>query len=477
MMQRNDSGRLRASDKFITGSTERLYQEAVMTRPRLTIAIVFTIILLLAAVIPFAIYRSLAGSNFTSFEVESGSRNSTALIAVVTGDTGASGGSYVRFNLPSCPAGQLGTWPNCTTPQACPTGQVGSLPNCTPGPLYEVKNYGAKGDGVTDDTANIQRALDAVAAAGGGTLHFPGGTYMISSVLKYGTKVAIDGEGQDITTIHNSLTRPDSDVPYTAMLTPVPNGVVKQNNVVQELTFNQEGNFYNAKLGVDARDSILMSVTGTNNMIIRNVGFRDARTAAVWSDTGAAYDAVTNLHITGSHVYRVTGDAFTFFGTITDSIVDNNIIEDCADEAIAFQQTSYDYPKRITVTNNTIQNCTRRAHLGPGEDATANGIDSFGVDVMTISGNKITNVLANGLRIGWGTGRASTNITVNNNTINGTGVGSAYTNDVPAWGVFFVGVNGVKGSGNTFTNTRNGPIGVYTALSNTNITGFPPNFP
>jgi Pectate lyase superfamily protein/Transposase, Mutator family len=43
--------------------------------------------------------------------------------------------------------------------------------------------YGAKGDGVTDDTAAIQTALNALASAGGGTLYFPAGTYIISSTL------------------------------------------------------------------------------------------------------------------------------------------------------------------------------------------------------------------------------------------------------------------------------------------------------
>lgn len=43
------------------------------------------------------------------------------------------------------------------------------------------KDFGAVGDGVTDDTAAIQRAIDAVHAAGGGTVFFPDGDYLVSA--------------------------------------------------------------------------------------------------------------------------------------------------------------------------------------------------------------------------------------------------------------------------------------------------------
>ncbi|WP_179400668.1 glycosyl hydrolase family 28-related protein [Burkholderia guangdongensis] len=45
--------------------------------------------------------------------------------------------------------------------------------------VVTVKDFGAVGDGVTDDTVSIQAALDHVTSIGGGEVFFPEGTYMV----------------------------------------------------------------------------------------------------------------------------------------------------------------------------------------------------------------------------------------------------------------------------------------------------------
>lgn len=50
-------------------------------------------------------------------------------------------------------------------------------------PSCDVKYFGAAGDGVTLDSANINKAIDACAAAGGGTVFFPAGTYLSGTLL------------------------------------------------------------------------------------------------------------------------------------------------------------------------------------------------------------------------------------------------------------------------------------------------------
>src|SRR6201999_73386 len=48
--------------------------------------------------------------------------------------------------------------------------------------IYDVRRFGATGDGKTVDSPAINKAIEAVAAAGGGTLVFPAGTYVCFSI-------------------------------------------------------------------------------------------------------------------------------------------------------------------------------------------------------------------------------------------------------------------------------------------------------
>jgi hypothetical protein len=69
---------------------------------------------------------------------------------------------------------------------------------------FNVKDYGAVGNGVADDKTPIQNALAAATAAGGGTVFFPHGTYLVNSGTGFSTSasgVTLQGEGSNATQI------------------------------------------------------------------------------------------------------------------------------------------------------------------------------------------------------------------------------------------------------------------------------------
>jgi hypothetical protein len=76
------------------------------------------------------------------------------------------------------------------------TSSGGRLMRIRTRPVFDVKEFGARGDGSTNDTAAIQAAIAAAVAAGGGDVLFPQGVYVILSDLTLANNVNIIGEGQ-----------------------------------------------------------------------------------------------------------------------------------------------------------------------------------------------------------------------------------------------------------------------------------------
>ncbi|MFE9381369.1 glycosyl hydrolase family 28-related protein [Streptomyces sp. NPDC006855] len=61
-----------------------------------------------------------------------------------------------------------------------------------------IRDFGAVGDGVTDDAPAIQAAIDAASEAGGGTLYVPAGRYILSAALAWASNVSAIGAGDRV---------------------------------------------------------------------------------------------------------------------------------------------------------------------------------------------------------------------------------------------------------------------------------------
>ncbi len=117
-------------------------------------------------ILPADVSSSGSGNNISAFGLTLGGNLSVAGNATVTG-TLTSG----SFN------------PGTLTPSTITVGGNETVQGSRP--RVDVTAYGAKGDGVTNDTAAIQAAITAVCGTyghnlGGGTIFFPPGTYLVS---------------------------------------------------------------------------------------------------------------------------------------------------------------------------------------------------------------------------------------------------------------------------------------------------------
>jgi hypothetical protein len=70
--------------------------------------------------------------------------------------------------------------------------------------VYSIRDYGAKGDGTSDDTAAFQKALDEAARNGGGVVVAPRGNYFFAGHLNIPNAVTLKGVWESVPA-HNGL--------------------------------------------------------------------------------------------------------------------------------------------------------------------------------------------------------------------------------------------------------------------------------
>ena len=100
--------------------------------------------------------------------------------------------------------GDVFRWNSAST--ASDNGGTVIIPNSAPGTgrwervyqALDVKKFGARGNGVTDDTAKIQAALDFANTSGGFRIGVPGGTYLCTSAINIYKKTHLVGVGKSL---------------------------------------------------------------------------------------------------------------------------------------------------------------------------------------------------------------------------------------------------------------------------------------
>ena len=155
----------------------------------------------------YAAGTSTPQTTYTSFSGSTAQANPMVLDSsgrVPSGEIWLTDGLQYKFVLQNANAVLIGTYDNIIginsnnasqisyTPAG--TGAVATTVQAKLRETVSVMDFGAVGDGTTDDTAAIQAAVNALNSAGGGSLYVPSATYLITQItLK--SNVSIVGNG------------------------------------------------------------------------------------------------------------------------------------------------------------------------------------------------------------------------------------------------------------------------------------------
>ena len=132
----------------------------------------------------------------------------------VTFVSGLHVGASVKFTTASPVAGAVMNAENVEYDPPF-TGSVPTNAEAKLAQTVSVKDFGAVGDGVTDDTLAINNALAAVSTTAQ-SVYFPAGTYLYNGGGLLDTGVVIYGDGRDATIIKSALATPTSNYLFKA---------------------------------------------------------------------------------------------------------------------------------------------------------------------------------------------------------------------------------------------------------------------
>jgi hypothetical protein len=143
--------------------------------------------------------------------------------------------------------------------------------------IFDARDFGAAGDGATLDTAAIQKAIDAAAAAGGQVLLRGGKKYLVSTlVLKSGIDFHLADDGELLASTNRAHYPPDADGILTAQgatgLTISGSGNINGRAKEFMTDYNQAGEIW--RFG-PFRPKIFV-LTACKDLEVRDISFSDA---------------------------------------------------------------------------------------------------------------------------------------------------------------------------------------------------------
>jgi hypothetical protein len=288
-----------------------------------------------------------------------------------------------------------------------------------------VKSFGAKGDGITNDTTSIQNALNSLSVNGGG-IFIPKGTYIISSVLNVPKNVSIKGAGINKTFIYwdeNDRTTTTNSTMFFFIRNDS-NGW----SIISDLTMNQK----RAERGL-AEQMVYGGIVAADRMSVERV--RIINTIG----PGITEAGIDSIRIRDCEIYN-TGHHCIYFSTgnlkyVRNVEITNNYLGTGA--TIAGRTLDANQVKlRFETAGDVIENIDiRNNRMGAGWQnssifisTTSGGVSqlkNINIENNVINWNKETNTgMDNCIYVG--SNSKGENISISKNNVYGTGLASTF---------------------------------------------------
>ena len=287
-----------------------------------------------------------------------------------------------------------------------------------------VRDTGATGDGVTDDTAAIQRAIDAVGDAG--IVLFPPGIYRLTQV-RIGSGIALVGAAAGAVTLRNTESTGRN---FSAMVTSIPSADGVTDVEIRNLTFERT-------VETDAFDEHVY-LENCRRVVIERSRFVGRITSA--------RHAQKAVHLRGCRYARILANIF-------EDIADNALALNWLDAATVsghhvvsgnvFVRTSTDPGSQIVVTQSDVTIVGNAFHGGATDGSAGNWIETGTangtvISALTLTGNTVRGFGSlvhdmNGLAA---VGNVLHNATLNVDAVDGRSADVAFVGNVATGGGF-----------------------------------------
>lgn len=267
-------------------------------------------------------------------------------------------------------------WGSITGTLSSQTDLFNSIPK-----IFNVKTYGAVGDGVTDDTVAIQTTINAVYTARGGVVYFPMGVYLVHGALVNGGGANIGSPNSQLYIKYEStFVTAAGSIPITFLgeVAPSPNVSVLANYTINPNSVI----IYSDITGSGTYPSILgsdFSVSGAGNLnpayiTIKNINFR------VKGNIGASGPTMSCANLSNIGFAKVDGVVCELDVSLNNSVLPvaetfgiympkngNGAYNPISDSMVAGFKYGYICPEHTTGNNNNAVAC-EHGFVFPGGD-------------------------------------------------------------------------------------------------------------